>query len=115
MVAAPDDRAFPVTLLVDEGSGLGAGLGVVYPGGGILPAFGIDENKRDGNIRIFQLNEILLAGPANDDAIVAALQDGGEHLPQAAAEIGLDEQLVGVGGFLLLLEDTVEIIQSIAQ
>ena len=59
--------------------------------------------------------EILLAGPADDDAIVAALQDGGEHLSQAAAEIGLDEQLVGVGGFLLLLEDTVEIIQSIAQ
>ena len=58
MVAAPDDRAFPVTLLMDEGSGLGAGLGVVYPGGGILPAFGIDENKRGGNIRIFQLNEI---------------------------------------------------------
>ena len=115
MVAAPDDRAFPVTLLVDEGSGLGAGLGVVYPGGGILPAFGIDENKRGGNIRIFQLNEILLAGPADDDAIVAALQNGGEHLSQAAAEIGLDEQLVGVGGFLLLLEDTVEIIQSIAQ
>ena len=39
----------------------------------------------------------------------------GEHLSQAAAEIGLDEQLVGAGGFLLLLEDTVEIIQSIAQ
>lgn len=36
MVAAPDDRAFPVTLLVDEGSGLGAGLGVVYPRGGML-------------------------------------------------------------------------------
>ena len=115
MVAAPDDRAFPVTLLVDEGGGLRAGLGVVDPGSGILPAFGIEEDKRDGNIRIFQLNEILLAGPADDDAIVAALQDGGEHLSQAAAEIGLDEQLVRLGRFLLLLEDTVEIIQSIAQ
>ena len=61
MVAAPDDRAFAVTLLVDEGSGLGAGLGVVDPGGGILPAFGIDENKRGGNIRIFQLNEIWMS------------------------------------------------------
>ena len=100
---------------MDEGGGLRAGLGVVDPGGGVPPAFGIEEDKGGGNIGIFQLNEILLAGPADDDAIVAALQDGGEHLSQAAAEIGLDEQLVGVGGFLLLLEDTVEIIQSIAQ